>query len=113
MLILAERLKELRKQKGVTQKYVADLLGIRESSYQVFEYGKHIPKRTNLIKLADFYNVSVDYLLGIDELPPDWESPQKKESTAKDELIRLIDSVPEEKYEKFSVLLRSAIDAIK
>ncbi|MCL2188092.1 MAG: helix-turn-helix domain-containing protein [Defluviitaleaceae bacterium] len=112
MTVTAKRLKDLRKGKGVTQKYIADLLGVRESSYQYNEYGKSAPNKKNLIKLAEFYKVSVDYLLGVDELPLDWK-PIKKESTAREELIRMIDSVPDDKYEAFSKLLRSAIDIVK
>jgi len=61
-----DRLKELRKSKGVTQKAVAEYIGILEQAYQKYEYGKHEPNHETTIKLADFFDVSVDYLLGRD-----------------------------------------------
>jgi len=59
-----ERLKELRKKKGVTQKAVAEHLGMVEQAYQKYEYGKHEPNHETTIKLADFFDVSLDYLMG-------------------------------------------------
>jgi len=61
-----DRLKELRKSKGVTQKAVAEHIGILEQAYQKYEYGKHEPNHETTIKLADYFEVSVDYLLGRD-----------------------------------------------
>ncbi|MCL2188077.1 MAG: helix-turn-helix domain-containing protein [Defluviitaleaceae bacterium] len=112
MNITAERLKDLRKGMGFTQKYVAEYLNIKEVPYQLYEYGKRRPRSDNLIKLAELYDVSIDYLLGVGELPSGWQ-PIKKESTAKEQLIRMIDNVPDDKYEAFSKLLRSAIDIVK
>ena len=58
------RLKELRKEKGVKQKDMADLFGYTEAHYQQIEYGKvNIPTLT-LIFLADYFDVSIDYLVG-------------------------------------------------
>ena len=66
MATFSDRLKELRKAKGVTQKQMADLLGITERNYQRYEYGLVDPTASNVTKLADFFGVSVDYLLGRD-----------------------------------------------
>ena len=59
-----DRLKELRKTKGVTQKAIAGSLGILEQAYQKYEYGKHEPNHEMTVKLADFFDVSIDYLVG-------------------------------------------------
>lgn len=64
MTKIPERLKELRQGKGLKQTELADLLGIKEVSYQRFEYGSSGIKLDKLIQLADFYNVSLDYLVG-------------------------------------------------
>jgi len=64
MASFSERLKELRKDKGVTQKAMAEFLGMVEQAYQMYEYGKREPNHETTIKLADFFEVSVDYLLG-------------------------------------------------
>lgn len=69
MNILAERLIALRKQKGLTQKNLADFLGIAPVSWQRFEYGTSKPKLENIIALADYFNVSIDYLVGRTDNP--------------------------------------------
>jgi len=65
MADIAERLKELRKQRTITQKEVYTAIGISERNYQSFEYGEIRPSHDNIIKLADFFDVSTDYLLGL------------------------------------------------
>jgi transcriptional regulator with XRE-family HTH domain len=60
----SNRLKELRKSKGVTQKVVAEQIGIIEQAYQKYEYGKHEPNHETTVKLANYFGVSLDYLLG-------------------------------------------------
>lgn len=58
------KLKELRIESGKTQKELADYLNVKQNTYSQYENGKlQIPIET-LIRLADFYDVSVDYLLG-------------------------------------------------
>lgn len=59
-----ERLKELRKEKGVTQKVVADYLGITIKAYCFYELGQRMPPIPTLLKLCEFFGVSSDYLLG-------------------------------------------------
>lgn len=64
-----EILKELRQQKDLTQQELATTLDINLSSYQKYERPNNTikPSLDTLIKLADYYNVSVDYLLGREE----------------------------------------------
>jgi len=69
MSIFADRLKECRKNMNKTQKDVAIYLGLTEGSYQKYELSKHEPKMETLNKLADYFNVSVDYLMGRAENP--------------------------------------------
>ena len=61
---LAERLKELRKERGVRQEQVAVALDISMSAYCNYEQGKREPTASVLERMADYYDVSVDYLLG-------------------------------------------------
>ena len=61
-----QRLKELRKNKGLTQKERADLMGMTDRNYQRFEYGKINVPATTLYFFADFFGVTTDYLLGRD-----------------------------------------------
>jgi len=67
MYDLPERFKAVRTEKGLTQKQVAAGLGIVEQQYQRYEYGARVPSALVLIALADFFDVSLDYLVGRDE----------------------------------------------
>ena len=64
-MILNQRLKTLRLEHNVTQQSVANALGVTVGNVQKFEYGTAKPKLENVIKLADFFNVSLDYLVGL------------------------------------------------
>lgn len=67
MVPCGQRLKALRKEKGLKQKEIADMLECTDRNYQKMEYGDiNIPGLT-LIQLADFYDVSLDYLVGRSE----------------------------------------------
>lgn len=61
------RLKELRKSRGLTQKSVADYLGINLEAYQHYEYGVRKPPFEKIVKLCQLLEVSSDYLLGLGE----------------------------------------------
>ena len=64
MVKFAERLRELRKEKGVTQQTVADVMGVKHRSYQNYEGGSRRPDYEGRIALADYFDVTTDYLLG-------------------------------------------------
>ena len=68
-MTLSESLKRFRKEHNVTQKKAAEIAGVAERVYQSYEYGKVVPTATVLIALADFYNVSLDYLVGRSDDP--------------------------------------------
>ena len=61
------RLKELRKAKKLKQSDIANILGITTRNYQDYEYGKIDPPTSNMIILADYFNVSIDFLVGRSE----------------------------------------------
>lgn len=62
-------LKQLRKNKGYTQIAVQMKTGIEQALLSKFENGERVPPTETLIKLADFYNVSIDYILCRTENP--------------------------------------------
>ena len=64
MSIFADRLKECRKNKDITQRDVAVDLGLTDRGYQNYELGKREPNHETTVKIADYFGVSVDYLLG-------------------------------------------------
>lgn len=69
MCELSAQFKKVRLEKGLTQKQVAAALGITEQAYQRYEYGKTVPSALVLIALADYFNVSLDYLVGRSDDP--------------------------------------------
>lgn len=64
------RLKELRKDKGLTQADLAKVINTNQSQYGKYENGKTSLSIENSKILADFFGVSVPYLLGLDDNPP-------------------------------------------
>ena len=59
-----QRLRDLREDHDLTQKEIAAVLGIDQRVYSIYETGKREIPVHHLIKLADYYNVTTDYLLG-------------------------------------------------
>jgi transcriptional regulator with XRE-family HTH domain len=55
---------EIRKEKGLYQKDIARIFNLHHSSISAWEVGKSEPDLTTLSKLADFFNCSIDYLVG-------------------------------------------------
>lgn len=68
MKIFCERLKELRKAEKLTQRDMAEKLNIVQPSYIRYENGTAEPSQETLVKIAEIFDVSVDYLLGRKEL---------------------------------------------
>ncbi|AYG01319.1 helix-turn-helix domain-containing protein [Lactococcus allomyrinae] len=64
MTIFAERLKELRTAKKLTQKEIAEKLGVKQNSYSDWENGKREPNFKRLAILATEFETSIDYLMG-------------------------------------------------
>ena len=64
MANLGERLKELRREKKLTMKQLADILHVTEMAISHWENNKRVPNIQIIIKLAKFFNVSVGYLVG-------------------------------------------------
>ena len=58
------RLKELRKAKKMSQKHISSSIGVSNTQYQRYEYGEQEPTLKILVSLADFFDVSLDYLVG-------------------------------------------------
>jgi transcriptional regulator with XRE-family HTH domain len=67
MKVLAERLKWLREQKRLGQKEIAANIDVTLSGYQKMEYDQSNPKIETLIKMAKYFNVTSDFLLGISD----------------------------------------------
>lgn len=67
LMQFAERIKALRMEKGVGQNKLAKDLSLSNASISYWETGKQIPSAEVVYKLAKYFNVSADYLLGLKE----------------------------------------------
>lgn len=82
-----ERLKNLRNEKGILQRDLAEFLNVSRVTITHYENGKRNPDQETLIKLARYMDVSTDYLLGNsedrnpykdhEELPDEFETPEE------------------------------------
>lgn len=68
-MTLSDALKRFRKEFNLTQKQIASAVGMAESSYQRYEYGKVVPSISVLIDISMNFGVSIDYLVGITDNP--------------------------------------------
>lgn len=64
-LLLSRRLRKLREEKGISQEYLSNLVGVTQSSIGNYERGEKLPNADTLRKICEVFNVSADYLLGI------------------------------------------------
>jgi len=69
MSTLSERLQQLKVERSLLQKNIARDAGLALRTYQYYESGERKPDSDNLTKLADFFDVSTDYLLGRSDNP--------------------------------------------
>ena len=93
--MFSERLKYERKNSHATQQEIADLLEISRSNYSLYEAGKRIPPIENIEKLADFFKVSVDYLLGRTDHPTPYRDIDGDLDSSPDEELRQLLSDPQ------------------
>ena len=98
--MLSEILKDLRSQKKVTQDEMAQLLNIKRQTYSAYERGVSLPDIHALMKMAEFFGVSTDYLLGYSYtsdkqvIPPDLNALLASSSTLnKDDLKKVMEYI--------------------
>lgn len=72
------RLRDLRNDKNLTQKEIADVLGIDQRVYSNYETGEREISMRLVVKLTDYYNTSTDYLLGRTNAPKPPEGLKQK-----------------------------------
>ena len=70
MSALSDHLIQLREQHNLSQKEAADACGVVVRAYQRYEYGEREPQLSTLIRLADFYRIPLDELVGREVPPP-------------------------------------------
>ena len=75
-----QRLKDVREDHDLKQKEIAELLQIKQSSYSDYENGKNMMGIDKYIKLAKYYDVSLDYLCGLIDDPEPISTRKKRKS---------------------------------
>jgi len=103
--VLSKRLIELRKQKNKTQEDIAKVIGVTRPAYTAYERGLRTPDYDILVTLADYFDVSVDYLLGRTDNPnPPDQLPELTEQDEKDiakDLEKIIKNLSTDGYAHF------------
>ena len=92
-LTFGEKLMLLRKKRKVSQRALGKLLNINYSNFPKYEQNMHIPSPDILVKLADYFNVSLDYLLRDKELEEDFSNIKDRRFVKK---IKDIDQLADE-----------------
>ena len=64
---IGDRIKELRKEKNFSQSQPARRIGVSQKAVDYWELGTNEPKASYIVKLAELFEVSADFLLGIDD----------------------------------------------
>lgn len=71
--MLADSLRKIRVENNFTQQNIADVLGIDRSTYSYYESGATAPSPRTLFKLSQVYNVTVGFLMGVEENRPEYK----------------------------------------
>lgn len=102
---IGERLRELRKERNMSQQDVADILTISQQSIQCYEANKKEPSINTLKKLADIFDVSIEYLIGaIDIRTPISEMNPEGLSETEDRILSKLKTYPPEIKEALLLL---------
>lgn len=89
------RFKELREKFGYSQIELGNRLGVTQQSVFAWEHGKTTPAISTAVALSQLYNVSLDYLLGLSDVPEIKEKPAASDSELKADTLERLSSVPE------------------
>lgn len=108
MAKFGEILSELRQSRGMTQKELAKVLYVSDGTISNYENGVHYPDVEKLMDIADFFNVTTDYLLGRckNNLSPDIFSETLIGSKTTGEILENIQSLDEDHKHALKVILR-------
>lgn len=111
----SQNLKMLRKQKGVTQQRLADILCVDKTSISKWENGFNYPNQNIQMMIADYFGVSVDYLLGRDA-----PTPAPTDNTITEERLRVLgidtdklENLTDEQLSVIRTTLSALLDSFK
>ena len=94
-MCFAKRLKELRLNNGLTQKELAKSIEVGRTTISEYESGKIVPKQEGLLRIANHFNVSVDYLTGVSDDP----ATRKQNASDLDALLNTIHHILLDEYD--------------
>ena len=95
---MKNNIKVLREQRKLTQQECADVFNVKLRAWQTYEQGISEPKFEVLCKIADYFNVSLDYLLGRETPPPPPDAMEVlgiEKSVDDDEFMKLYNELPD------------------
>lgn len=114
--MISETLSEIRRGRKLTMKDVAEGIGMKPDTYRNYESGRLEPNLSTLTKIADFYGVSTDYLLGRDtsEKPAiDLLAAQFDMSALEQEIIKGYLDLPENMRDNLMDFLERAVRKVQ
>lgn len=100
------RIRELRIRRGISQEILSGQIGVTQQTISKIENDKYKAPTDLLINIADYFEVSVDYLLGRTEIKRNWENQQRVEKRL-DEYYELVT-----KYERLNKDNRKTIEMV-
>ncbi len=107
--MLGDVIKDLRNQKHIYQQELADALSVSKSTVAMWETNKRIPDASMLVKIADYFDTTVDYLLESDRT--------QKESTSikadRSAVIQRINALPDDQFEKLAAKMEGYLDGLE
>lgn len=109
---LKDTLKYIREKNGLTKRELCEKTGISERAYLTYEFGEREPKVSVIAKLADFYGVTTDYLLGREPAPDPFANLGLCEESETDVINKYMSLPPNIRACLMDVLLQLA-DAAK
>lgn len=90
-MTLADRIQQLRKQRGISQEELADQVGVSRQAVSKWESGQSLPDLDKIILLSDYFEVTTDYLLkGVQPTPP---APADQEKKADGRIFTIVATV--------------------
>lgn len=106
--MLKEKLREARKNARLTQRQVAEAIGVTESTYCGYETGKRQPDPIKISAIASVLGVSGDYLLGIN-IPENAKKPASGEDGLDEELLRNLMSLTPDEIAKVAAFVQGLL----
>lgn len=110
--MLKDNLKQIREANGLTKRELCEKTGISERAYLTYEYGEREPKISVIEKLADFYGVTTDYILGRDNVLSPFEEIISRigENSKTMDVVEMYGQLPENVQQAIINFMSSLLD---